>query len=370
MANTMYDDIFSMEQNAANGRLQVQKNINERLGGMSLVPLTKAEYTTLTPKDSSTIYLVNDNGTYSLYVGDTQISGSGGDGIILVDKALVLEDRTRAARDQLPGEGNAYSVSNHTELYRPTMSRTTRIYDGGYPSRFVPENGYNRYIIIGPNGELPYSRASDGNASLTIVLDRNGVEETLKYSAQTGRSEIVLQQLGFNYYLTTYVSYFIQCTRTRNGSSKTWWYTGEFDGNYRGRYLDIWLSTTDDFYPPSYSYDNTASQLGYVRHNLPALTLGFSIADIHDIENAAPKLILEVGNESIVTYSGTNYISENGSLDRKILTESSNYGCQLGILYDPDTGDLYSDPPKLKTPPTGIYLDATKIAAYTGSEVI
>jgi hypothetical protein len=250
------------------------------------------------------------------------------------------------------------------------MSRKTRIYDGGYPSRFVPENGYNRYIIIGPNDELPYSKASDGNASLTIVLDRNGVEETLKYSAQTGRSEIVLEQRGFNYYLNTYVSYFVRCTRTRNGSSKTWWYTGEFDGNYRGRYLDTWLSTTDEFYPPSTSYDNTASVLGYVRPNFPVLTLGFSRDDMHDLSDAVPKLILEIGGERIVTYSGTNYISDNGSWDLKILTESGDYGCQLGILYDPDTGDLYSDPPKLKTPPTGIYLDAAKIAAYTGSEVI
>lgn len=369
MANTMYDDIFSMERNAANDRLQVQKNINERLGGMSLLPLTKNEYTALTPKDSSTVYLVDDNGTYSLYVGDTQISGSGGDGTILVDKALVLEDRTRAARDQLPGEGTAYSVSNHTELYRPTMSRTTRIYDGGYPSRFVPGNGYNRYIIIGPNGEIPYGRASDGNASLTIVLDRNGVEETLTYSLQTGRSEIVVAHPGMNFFLVTRVSYFVQCTRTRNGSRKTWWYTGSFDGNYSRVDEDTWLYTTAGIAPPSYSVDNTASQLGYVRSYFPLLTLGFSRDDIHDITNAVPKLIFEVGDERLVTYSGTNYISDNGSYC-KILTESGSYGCQLGILYDPDTGDLYSDPPKLKTPPTGIYLEAAKIAAYTGSEVL
>ena len=370
MANYIYEKFKNLENDTTNDRLQVQKNINERLGGMSLVPLTKTEYTALTPKDSSTVYLVDDNGTYSLYVGDTQISGSGGDGTILVDKALVLEDRTRAARDQLPGEGTAYSVSNHTELYRPTMSRTTRIYDGGYPSRFVPENGYNRYIIIGPNGELPYARASDGNASLTIVLDRNGVEETLKYSAQTGRSELVLEQLGFNYYLRTYVSYFVQCTRTRNGSSKTWWYTGSFDGNYSGLVPDANMVTTDAFSPPSAPYDTTSAGLGYTRSNFPVLTLGFSRDDVQDLSHAVPKLILEIGNEQIVTYSGTNYISDSGSYERKILTESGDYGCQLGILHDPDTGDLYSDPPKLKTPPTGVYLEAAKIAAYTGSEVI
>lgn len=370
MANYIYEKFKKLENDTTNDRLQVQKNINERLGGMSLVPLTKTEYTALTLKDSSTVYLVDDNGIYSLYVGDTQISGSGGDGTILVDKALVLENRERASRDQLPGEGIAYSVSSHTELYRPTMSRTTRIYDGGYPSRFVPENGYNRYIIIGTNGELPYARASDGNASLTIVLDRNGVEETLKYSVQTGRNEAILEQLGFNFYIRSYVSYFVKCTRTRNGSSKTWWYTGSFDGNYSNMVADASMATTDGFERPSYDYDNTASNLGYVRHYFPALTLGFEKNDIPDIANAAPKLILEVGNEYITTYSGTNYITDYGSIYRKILSESNSYGCQLGILYDPDTGDLYSDPPKLKTPPTGIYLEAAKIAAYTESEVI
>jgi hypothetical protein len=99
------------------------------------------------------------------------------------------------------------------------------------------------------------------------------------------------------------------------------------------------------------------------------LTLGFSRDDIHDITNAVPKLIFEVGIERIVTYSGPNYISYNSGGCR-ILTESGSYGCQLGILNDPDTGDLYSDPPKLKTPPTGIYLEAAQIAAYTESEVI
>lgn len=367
MANYIYEKFKKLENDTTNDRLQVQKNINERLGGMSLVPLTKTEYTALTPKDSSTIYLVDDNGTYSLYVGDTQISGSGGDGIVKVKNAIVLEDRTRALANQLPGEGTAYSVSDHTELYRPTMSRTTRIYDGGYPSRFVPARGYNRYIIIGPNGELPsFSRASDGISQLTVVLDRNGVEETLKFVTYTGRIEPYMYMQGFNYYLDTSVSYFIQCTRTIGGSRKTWWYTGRYDGNYiRPGYGD--METTDTPYVPSLIY--TSTSFGYTRWNMPTLTLGFSVDDIHDLANAAPKLVMEFGRESVSTISGTSYISDDGWPSPRILEEGTGVGQQLGILYDPDTGDLYANPPKLKYPPTGVYLETAKIAAYDSSEV-
>lgn len=366
MANYIYEKFKKLENDTTNDRLQVQKNINERLGGMSLVPLTKAEYTALTPKDSSTIYLVDDNGTYSLYVGDTQISGSGGDGIVKVKNAIVLEDRTRALANQLPGEGTAYSVSNHTELYRPTMSRTTRIYDGGYPSRFVPARGYNRYIIIGPNGELPASRRSDGVSTLTIILDRNGVEETLNFEVNTGRIEPVLIMQGFNYYLVNSMSYFIRCTRTINGTRKNWWYTGTYDGNYiAGGYGRMNTTLFEDVVP---WIESTGTSFGYINHYVPTLTLGFSVDDVHDIANSVPKLILEIGNETVSTVSGTPYISDYGYYGM-ILNESTGDGKQLGILYDPDTGDLYSNPPRLKTPPTGIYLEAAKIAAYDSSEV-
>lgn len=365
MGNPMYDDIFSMERNAANDRLQVQRNINERLGGMTLVPLTRAEYTALTPKDSSTVYLVNDNNTYSLYVGDIQISGSGGDGIIKVKNALVLEERTTAPANKLSREGSAYGVDSHTELYQPMMTRTTHIYDGGAPSRFIPAAGPNRYIILDSNGHVSESRVSDGYSKLTVQIERGGVQETLTYSVRTGRIETVLYNVGIgNYQLRDYMTYFIDCQRQVGGTTKSWLYTGKFDGLYSNVYPDAPGTTTDGYGIASVQYSPYISS--YYKQEFPTLTLGFYTYEIKNFATAIPKLVLEVAGER----SYSDGITEVGNLYTYALTENSNPGNQLGLLYDPDTGALFSDEPHLYSPPTGKYLQAAKIAALDQTEVI
>lgn len=360
MANYLYEKFKKLENDTTNDRLQVQRNINERLGGMTLVPLTRSEYTALTPKDSSTVYLVNDNNTYSLYVGDIQISGSGGDGIIKVKNALVLEERTTAPANKLSREGSAYGVNSHTELYQPTMTRTTHIYDGGAPSRFIPAAGSNRYIVLDSNGHVSESRVSDGYSKLTVQIERGGVQETLTYSVRTGRIETVLEHIGFNYYLRDHMGYFIDCQRQVGGTTKSWLYTGKFNGSY---YNDSWW-TTEGYDIAAVRYSSYISS--YYKVAFPTLTLGFYADEVKNFATAIPKLVLEVAREE----SYSDGITEVGNLVTYALTENSNPGNQLGLLYDPDTADLFADEPHLYSPPTGKYLQAAKIAALDQTEVI
>lgn len=365
MANYLYEKFKKLENDTTNDRLQVQRNINERLGGMTLVPLTRAEYTALTPKDSSTVYLVADSNTYSLYVGDIQISGSGGDGIIKVKNALVLEERTTAPANKLSREGSAYGVNSHTELYQPTMTHTTHIYDGGAPSRFIPAAGSNRYIILDSNGHVSESRVSDGYSKLTVQIERGGAQETLTYSVRTGRIETVLYNVGLsNYQLRDYISYFIDCSRQVGNVTKSWMYTGRFNGLYSGALPDAPALTTDGYSIASCPYSGYITS--YYKVNFPTLTLGFYADELLDFYSAVPKLVLEIAYEDV---SGTE-ITEAGSLVTYALTESGDPGNQLGLLYDPDTADLFSDEPHLYSPPTGKYLQVAKIAALGQTEVI
>ena len=364
MASYIYEKFKTLDSKTANDRLQVQKNINERLGGMTLVPLTNTEYASLTVKDPTTVYLVEGNGSYSLYVGDVPISGSGG-GLILVDNALVLEERTSAPANKLSREGAAYGVTSHTELYQPTMTRTTHIYDGGAPSRFIPAQGSNRYIILDSNGHVSESRVSDGYSKLTVQIERGGVQETLTYSVRTGRIETVLYNVGLgNYQLIDYISYFIDCSRQVGNVTKSWMYTGRFNGLYSGVLPDAPALTTDGYGIASCQYSGYITN--YYKVNFPTLTLGFYADELLDFSNAVPKLVLEIAREDV---SGAE-IAEVGNLVTYALTENSDPGNQLGLLYDPDTADLFADEPHLYSPPTGKYLQAAKIAGLTQNEVI
>jgi hypothetical protein len=160
------------------------------------------------------------------------------------------------------------------------------------------------------------------------------------------------------------MTYFIDCQRQVGGTTKSWLYTGKFDGLYSNFSPDIYGMTTDGHGIASVQYSAYISS--YYKVAFPTLTLGFYADEVKNFATAIPKLVLEVAGER----SYSDGITEVGNLYTYALTENSNPGNQLGLLYDPDTADLFADEPHLYSPPTGKYLQAAKIAALDQTEVI
>jgi hypothetical protein len=186
-------------------------------------------------------------------------------------------------------------------------------------------------------------------------IDGTTAQETLSYKIHTYEELVGQEDYGESYWVfDTRVTYCIECTRTRNSVSKTWLYTAELNPSY-------WLGM---YFRASTEVGSTADTCA--RYEFPILTLGFEVTDLDDIYSATPKLIFEIGSETI----SSNTISERGI---KIfqLTESSEEGHQLGILYDPDTKQPFEHAPKIASSafrPYGNYLKAAKIAGYTADE--
>lgn len=358
----IYDKTKKQSNDIVASQLQFQKNINERLDGLSIDVLTKAEFDAISNKNSNVIYIVSNGNTYTVYKGNVQISGTGGE-YVVVEHGLYLQDYDSiSSSGGISGEGDAYA-RNHTILYTPDVSpNNISIKDGGAPTRFIPSvNSYYRCLLGDVTNGI--GRCSDGRASISFNVYREIggaiARETLSYRIRTYEELIGQEDLGESLWaFDTRVSYCVECTRTRNGVSKTWLYTAKSTpSSYTA--MDFRASTE-----VGSSADTSA------RHWFPILTLGFEVSDLDDIYSAAPKLIYEMGGETITEGTWGNTISERGI---KIfqLTESSEEGHQLGILYDPDTKQPFEHAPKIASSafrPYGNYLKAAKIAGYTSEK--
>lgn len=349
-------------------QLQFQKNINERLDGLSIDVLTKTEFDAISNKNSNVIYIVSNGNTYTVYKGNIQISGEGGE-YVVVEHGLYLQDYDSISSSAgISGEGDAYA-RNHTILYTPDVSPSDiSIKDGGVPTRFVPSaNSYYRCLLGDVTTEHGHSngvgRCSDGRTFISFnvyrEVDGTTAQETLSYRIRTYEEVVDIVDYGESMWaFDTRVSYCVECTRTRNGVSKTWLYT--ITSTPRDSRA-LWLRASTEV---GSSADTSA------RHNFPILTLGFEVSDLDDIYSAIPKLICETGYETINEGTWGNTISEVGD-DIFQLIESSEEGHQLGILYDPDTKQPFEHAPKIASSafrPYGNYLKAAKIAGYTAEE--
>lgn len=358
----IYDKTKKQSNDIVASQLQFQKNINERLDGLSIDVLTKAEFDAISSKNSNVIYIVSNGSTYTVYKGDVQISGAGGE-YVVVEHGLYLQDYDSISSSAgISGEGDAYAY-RHTILYTPDVSPSDiSIKDGGEPTRFVPSaNSYYRCLLGDVTNGV--GRCSDGRTFISFnvyrEVDGTTAQETLSYRIRTYEELVGQEDLGESLWaFDTRVSYCIECTRTRNGVSKTWLYTAK---STPSGYLVMDFRASTEV---GSSADTSA------RHKVPILTLGFEVSDLDDIYSATPKLIYEMGGETITETISGNTISEIG-YEIFQLTESSEEGHQLGILYDPDTKQPFEHAPKIASSafrPYGNYLKAAKIAGYAADE--
>lgn len=357
----IYDKTKKQSNDIVASQLQFQKNINERLDGLSIDVLTKTEFDAISSKNSNVIYIVSNGNTYTVYKGNVQISGTGGE-YVVVEHGLYLQDYdSRSSSGGISGEGDAYA-RNHTILYTPDVSpNNISIKDGGVPTRFVPSvNSYYRCLLGDVTNGV--ARCSDGRTFISFnvyrEIDGTTAQETLSYRIRTYEELVGPEDYGKVWRFETRVSYCVECTRTRNGVSKTWLYTAKSTPE-RFLMMDFRAYTT-----VGSSADTSA------RSRFPILTLGFEVSDLDDIYSATPKLIYEMGGESITETAYGNTISEVGN-EIFQLTESSEEGHQLGILYDPDTKQPFEHTPKIASSafrPYGNYLKAAKIAGYTSEK--
>lgn len=357
----IYDKTKKQSNDIVASQLQFQKNINERLDGLSIDVLTKAEFDAISNKNNNVIYIVSNGNTYTVYKGNVQISGAGGE-YVVVEHGLYLQDyNSRSSSGGISGEGDAYA-RNHTILYTPDVSPSNiSIKDGGVPTRFVPSvNSYYRCLLGDVTNAI--GRCSDGRTFISFnvyrEIDGTTAQETLSYRIRTYEELVGPEDYGPMWAFDTRVTYCVECTRTRNGVSKTWLYTAKLNPSY-------WLGM---YFRASTAVGSSADTSARVE--LPILTLGFDVSDLDDIYSATPKLIFEIGGETITEGTWGNTISEHGI---KIfqLTESSEEGRQLGILYDPDTKQPFEHAPKIASSafrPYGNYLKAAKIAGYTAEK--
>lgn len=357
----LYDKITDLDKSTNQTPLQVQRNINARLGGLSLQVITGANYDSLSPKDNNTLYLVDRNGSYEVYKGTIQISGTGGD-VINVKYGLRLynydtyapPNHISSTASATSREGTAYA-GNHDTLYTPTLTNANiTVKDGGANSRFIPTTGYsnNRYVIGTPSGAI-----SDGRSTLSLTLARwNGsiyADETVVYEIISIASRVEIIQTGMSVNRGGYPQYGLKCTRTANGTTKTW-------------YIPNIFKPAGQEYTTFPSVNDTGNTNTTYRTLFPILTVGYLAEDIGRLGTvsnnsyvATPYLVLEIGSESL----SSGKVRESASLYK--LEESSEM--PLGIAYDPDIGDEFQYKPQI-TNMIGLASNAlipAKIAAYT-----
>lgn len=157
---------------------QIQSNITailQALNGVSLSPLTLAEYNALLEKDSSTLYIVTDttDDSVSLYWGDTLIMGGGG-GSEYEARIAALENQvtgytgltqnpkvnlrwyTRAQYEDIQHDNNTmYVVQNLDSTMQVYVGDTLLNNDGGGAGLLVMVLGVTVPILLALAFRLP-----------------------------------------------------------------------------------------------------------------------------------------------------------------------------------------------------------------------
>lgn len=359
----IYDQVKGLEKNVVQTQLQNQRNINERLDNLSFKVLTYSAYSSLTPKDNNTLYLVDNNGDYSIYKGSTQISGTGGGtinvkyGMRLYDYEFAPPKHISSSQSATSREGSEYAGGHDTLCTATTASMVSyELKDGGTNSRFIPTttNSPNRFVIGSPVGSI-----ADGRSKLELRLQRyNGstyITETMLYELVTTSCRVDFEEVGLLTARSSYSKYGLRCTRTAGGSTTTWFIPD----------LDIYpAADMQGFATPTVNNENSTID-NISRMRFPTLTAGYLASRIQYLQfqqnhsyYAPPYLVLEIGDESL--YNGR--VQESGSLYK--IVESAN--CPLGITRD-ESGNEFQYKPQIYAL-TSYYtsvMRCAKIAAYT-----